>query len=59
MRIICKWLLDKEEGYVELSESFKEAPRVAQLDFLADVIADLDCEYHKILSLRDGEKVKG
>jgi hypothetical protein len=43
------WSDNEGEGGVVFSENFLEAPRVVQLDFLIDMIHELNGYYEKML----------
>jgi hypothetical protein len=48
-----EWSDDEGEGGVVFSENFLEAPRVVQLDFLIDMIHELNGYYKQMLETKD------
>jgi membrane glycosyltransferase len=51
--MIGTWSGEEDEGGVVFSEDFLEAPRVVQLDFLIDMIHELNGYYEKMLETKD------
>ena len=47
------WSDDEGEGGVVFSEDFLEAPRIVQLDFLVDMIHELNGYYEQMLEKKD------
>ena len=47
------WSDDEGEGGVVFSEDFLEAPRIVQLDFLVDMIHELNGYYEQMLENTD------
>ena len=51
--MIGTWSGEEDEGAVVFSDDFLKAPRVVQLDFLIDMIHELNGYYEQMLESKD------